>query len=1012
MQSATQQFAQFESKAKSHIKNVETAWSKLGQSNFSQGFLSGFGIQRGQGLDALAGGAAANLLSAGIQKGIDKMETLSARGMEYYDTVQMTKMAFGTLLNDMEKGKLFTKDILQFSRVTPYDDAPTLKYAQSLLAVGIQAQDVTKYLTGMGNAMAAAGDFSLAAQEGTIKAFRDILSKPALMSQDVKLQLSNWIPSTQADWAAALGLSKEQFLAKMEAGEIKSGPAAELLIDYWNKKKAGMMQFAGEHTFEGLESSKRSAEALAMANMFAGGDVVNPSATGAGATRLQILAEEIKRRDEFSKPGELQNALGDIATAYLKARDKDDEILFSLTRSSAANGAGSILTNTATKVSNDMSAPPGYFLGESITEYAQKKTGIKPLNEYVPQLNALNPSWEDLGNAPSNLIGWAKSLFSGATASAIDSVEQGKGPMKEAGATLGDATIQGMKSTKGLDSQSPSKRAIAEGINVRQGLANGLLDPTVDIKGAGISLADELFSGLHEGLARRGGGFIGGMSERQYLEQVSQDPKVKAFFEAIKKAEGGAPDVMAGGRHVNSGPLHPGEVVPMSQWFRTSQGPSSAAGDWQITRTNWRNIAPQLGLDNFSDEHQQLLAALKLFKDRGGLPALLSGNIEAARNIAALDWTSTPGSSIGGGKQLSEKRWMGYFNDALGNGGSVVATAQPITPSNPMPVTIIDAGNGVDFRSGPSFYDQKDQGLQQHLNAARGMYAARKQYRPATKAGPQTLNDPVPVMVEVIGAAQTLGQSTFPGLNEKALMLKKPLELLGESATAAAAGLGSVSAKALLTGPTKTEGGMTDAEIAAKRAESLGSGKRKAHRNKQFDPMFTWEGAAGDFGGGLQSLLAGLGWEKPTSLAKQFGTGLLKDIQGRLAHDFSAMITGSLFGFPKGGTGDDANKLVGGWFSKLFGSLFGGARASGGPMLPGRFYLAGEHGQELIAGPGHVYNARETRQMMSGGGTDTHVYLALGDRAIDEMNNSWYSSRRAMRHMLKVQARYGKLMRV
>src|ERR1051325_3778445 len=107
LKNASKQFSDFESKAKGHIKGVESAWSKFSNSNFSQGLLSGFGIQRGQGLDALAGGAVANLVSSGIQQGIDKMRDLTARGMEYYDTVQMTTHAYGTLLDSMEKGKQF-----------------------------------------------------------------------------------------------------------------------------------------------------------------------------------------------------------------------------------------------------------------------------------------------------------------------------------------------------------------------------------------------------------------------------------------------------------------------------------------------------------------------------------------------------------------------------------------------------------------------------------------------------------------------------------------------------------------------------------------------------------------------------------------------------------------------------------------------------------------------------------------------------------------------------------------
>jgi tape measure domain-containing protein len=1015
LKNASKQFSEFESKAKGHIRSVESAWSKLSNSNFSQGFLSGFGIQRGQGLDALAGGAAANLIGGAIQQGVEKMRDLSARGMEYYDVVQMTKLSFGTLLNDMQKGKELTADMLKFARITPFDDQPVLKYSQSLLAAKVQAKNLQTYLSGIGNALAGAGNFNVTAQEGTVRALTQMRGKPTLMSEELKGQLADHIPSAIADMAAALDVSVETLNKKMAAGEVKSIPAVDLLIDYWNKKYAGLMKFAGENTFVGLESSKRSAEAAMMANAFAGGDVLNPSAGAAGPIRLQALRDQIVRRDEMGKPGAVSDALGGLASAYLKARDKDDEVLFALTGSAARGGVGSIVTKTASKVSDNMAAPPGFFLGQSIGET------VAPGWKGIPGADKLNPSFQDLGNGISSLGQWAKSLFTTATASAIDSVEQGKGPMNQAGATLGDSLITGMKSQKGLDSQSPSKRAIAEGLNVRLGLAQGLADPSINLSAAGAGLADEIFAGF------RGTRGVTGVSERDYLEKVSQNPTVKAFFEAIKKAEGGAPDVMAGGRRVNSGPLHPGEVVPMSQWFRTSKGPSSASGDFQITRTNWRNLAPQLGLDNFSDEHQQFIAALKLFKDRGGLPSLLSGNIDAARNIAALDWTSTPGSKIGGGKQLSNSRWMGYFNQALGNGGS--NTAQIASAATPVPVTIVDYGNGVDFRSGPSLYDYKDPGLQRQIDSARGMYAARR--GPQAQIGTRTINDPVPVNVDVFGAAETLTTS-FSAVSEQALILRKPIELLGESATAAA----------------KNLGGLTEEEIAAKRAEALGDGnkKKKAKRDKLFDAALTKEGIAGDFQGNLQGMLGGDLWKGKflkDHLLGGFLMPMLKDMQNRAGHDLSSMLTGALFGGrgedgklsggllssllgglfggggggKAGGTGGllagalggsaGGGNSGGGFLSKLFGSLFGGFRASGGDTLAGRFYVAGERGPELIAGPGHVYNASQTQQMMSGGPSRQQFVFVDDERAAQEHYNAsdrvlMYRIRRNQRRMARI----------
>src|ERR1044071_10485640 len=81
MQSATREFAQFESKAKGHLKNVESSFAKFG-SNFNQGFLSSFGIQRGSGIGSLLGSGAGNLLESGVKALYGHVTDTMAKGME------------------------------------------------------------------------------------------------------------------------------------------------------------------------------------------------------------------------------------------------------------------------------------------------------------------------------------------------------------------------------------------------------------------------------------------------------------------------------------------------------------------------------------------------------------------------------------------------------------------------------------------------------------------------------------------------------------------------------------------------------------------------------------------------------------------------------------------------------------------------------------------------------------------------------------------------------------------
>ncbi len=137
-------------------------------------------------------------------------------------------------------------------------------------------------------------------------------------------------------------------------------------------------------------------------------------------------------------------------------------------------------------------------------------------------------------------------------------------------------------------------------------------------------------------------------------------------------------------------------------------------------------------------------------------------------------------------------------------------------------------------------------------------------------------------------------------------------------------------------------------------------------------------------------MLAGLGHDKPMSLLKQFGLGLLQNIQSHAASDLSSMLTGALFGTAKGGTGSDANNLVGGLLSKLFGSIFGGHRASGGGVSAGSMYIFGEHGPEavMMGQHGYAYNHRDTRQMMGQSPNSFRFIFVDDERAAQEHFNA------------------------
>ncbi len=276
---------------------------------------------------------------------------------------------------------------------------------------------------------------------------------------------------------------------------------------------------------------------------------------------------------------------------------------------------------------------------------------------------AITPVAGMISAAASGLLG------GGLTSGVVEGIAAGKSRVKDA---VADFALDGIIGTakKFLGIESPSTVMAEMGMNSSEGFAIGMMAGNEQFVQPAL---DDL---------------------RERLEKLLKDPRVAAFFEAIRRAEGGAVDLIVGGKRSPFGTTKHPNIVGLT----TSAGPSTAAGNYQITGSNWygtkRNpggLQQQLQLPDFS-AHSQLLAALKLFMDRdngAGVRALQAGDIATAMKIAAKDWTSTPGSNIGGGGQVSMQKWMGFYNQALSSGPGLKVDGASVGRSNPMPVMII-----------------------------------------------------------------------------------------------------------------------------------------------------------------------------------------------------------------------------------------------------------------------------------------------------------------------------------
>lgn len=151
-----------------------------------------------------------------------------------------------------------------------------------------------------------------------------------------------------------------------------------------------------------------------------------------------------------------------------------------------------------------------------------------------------------------------------------------------------------------------------------------------------------------------------------------KDPKqrtnLKSFLDTLSATEGANYNTVVGGGTFGDYSQHPNKVGLV-----TGDGPSTAAGRYQITGTTWKGVSKQLGLKDFSPESQDK-AAIELLRRRGALDDVLAGNWDSAIRKLGDEWQSLPsGTSKNQGKRSRE-----FFDSAMGK-------AQERNSGTPMP---------------------------------------------------------------------------------------------------------------------------------------------------------------------------------------------------------------------------------------------------------------------------------------------------------------------------------------
>lgn len=159
-------------------------------------------------------------------------------------------------------------------------------------------------------------------------------------------------------------------------------------------------------------------------------------------------------------------------------------------------------------------------------------------------------------------------------------------------------------------------------------------------------------------------------------QPVAQPPanpeaNVKKFLDFLGRAEGADYNTIVGGKQFTDFRAHP-RIVGLT----TKEGPSTAAGKYQIVGTTYDAVAPKLGIRDFSPDSQDKIA-IELIRQKGALEDVRNGNFDAAIGKLGNIWASLPSSPYSQPKRSAE--WVAK---ELGGGGSGNGGATPFQYQN------------------------------------------------------------------------------------------------------------------------------------------------------------------------------------------------------------------------------------------------------------------------------------------------------------------------------------------
>ena len=127
------------------------------------------------------------------------------------------------------------------------------------------------------------------------------------------------------------------------------------------------------------------------------------------------------------------------------------------------------------------------------------------------------------------------------------------------------------------------------------------------------------------------------------------NPNVQKFLGFLGKSEGADYNTIVGGSTFDDYTVHPKKVG-----LTTSEGPSTAAGKYQITGTTYDDIAARLGVKDFTPGTQDKIA-LELIRRKNALEDIKAGHFPQAISKLGNTWASLSSSKYNQPKNTVEK---------------------------------------------------------------------------------------------------------------------------------------------------------------------------------------------------------------------------------------------------------------------------------------------------------------------------------------------------------------------